>query len=182
MEEIVSNSAYYGLFSRNESMAAMEFYPDGTYLIRNSSKEGYLSLDLICSGGRFLPILFYVEEETGKVITEGASAIRYNGGIFNSFDAFISSIKVAKYPLPHDQLLRQQSSRAEFTEERSQRTTAQMTTYRSFGTSTSESKNQMEGFEEAEGVMRSIGGGLSLPSLGREGTEEAEMIFKHQDL
>ena len=177
MEDIVSNPAYYGVFSRKEAMTAMEFYPDGTYLIRNSSQAGSLSLDLICCGGRFLPILFEVEEETGGITSKAAPAIQFTGGTFTSFEAFIQALNIAKYPLAQEQMLRQQSSRLEYVEERQEQ---HGVAFRSFAVGSSEEKNQMEGFEEAEGVMRS--GGLSVPSLGREGTEEAEMIFKTQDI
>ena len=160
-------------------MAAMEFYPDGTYLIRNSSQAGYLSLDLICCGGRFLPILFEVEEESNTVSADPAPAIQFAGGTFPSFEVFVRSLNIAKYPLPQEQMLRQQSSRVEYAEERQQERPG--LAFRSFAIGSSEEKNQMEGFEEAEGVMRS-GDGLSVPSLGREGTEEAEMIFNNQEL
>ena len=48
---------WHGSISRDQSMASLLYYPDNSFLIRKSSMNQCFSVDVICKGGRFVPIL-----------------------------------------------------------------------------------------------------------------------------
>ena len=48
---------FHGDLTRAQSMAMLVDEPDGTFLIRNSSRSGCYALDLVTNEGKFLPLL-----------------------------------------------------------------------------------------------------------------------------
>jgi hypothetical protein len=57
---------WHGAITREESMRRLAFFPDGSYLVREStSRLGCFSLDFITNGGSFVPLL--VERTPGGV-------------------------------------------------------------------------------------------------------------------
>ena len=48
---------FHGGLTRSESMALLANQPDGTFLVRTSSRTGCYALDLVTNEGKFLPLL-----------------------------------------------------------------------------------------------------------------------------
>lgn len=58
-------SWFHGPISREESMQRLLHFPEGSFLVRNSSKPHCFSLDLVTGGGNFLPLLVQRVPEAG---------------------------------------------------------------------------------------------------------------------
>mmetsp|Transcript_63062 Transcript_63062/g.173047 ORF Transcript_63062/g.173047 Transcript_63062/m.173047 type:complete len:172 (+) Transcript_63062:190-705(+) len=159
----VDSNWFHGALTRSESMALLVDQPDGTFLVRVSSRSGCYALDLVTNEGKFLPLL--IETVPSGVRLHEEPTLEIKGHEYATLaDLVAQNSTWLMYPFlavpvgePYNP----------------------MAVGNSRGVRAADAEPRREGDEEGEVLMRGGGGGIPRPN--REGDEEGEVLMKGPD-